>query len=430
MKKTFTLLLQAWLAAALPVAAQVESPNTATTLDATWTEIHEPSAQSDGDLHLAGRSTVDFTITDKTVINSGGYYSYKTTVEIRNSQGTTKVRKYYQVSYSYGTIKWQESTDGTTYSTIGSGSSVLSSLSINNGETGDVIYMRIYDTHGSGRKEVVLTTLTSTSTRYDLYDNLPLFGSDTGSTPTSNRIQDHNQIIDVYVHRTIIGDGAWGTLCLPFDMSDAQVRKSLGDNVIYSEFEGVDLDRKHINFRSTSNGMKAGKPYLIRNNGKTIDNFFADDVTFTRLSVEAARSNRKSTVESNGYYLVGLLEPTKVNKDEPTFNPNGRSVYIANPSQSDSEQQLKRLSADGTIKAFRAYLVFPEETSTGAKPAINMAINLDDMLNSLTSVSHVHVDGKPVSNRIYNLRGQYVGNDASSLPHGIYIRNGKKFTKE
>lgn len=36
---------------------------------------------------------------------------------------------------------------------------------------------------------------------------------------------------------------------------------------------------------------------------------------------------------------------------------------------------------------------------------------------------------KAASSRIYDLRGRYLGNDASQLPSGIYIRNGKKFVK-
>lgn len=428
MRKSVFVLLQVFLAATLPLAAQVETQNQPTVLDATWTETDAVEAQSAGDLHLAGQSTVDYTIKDNTRNAPNANYSYTTTVEIRSQSGQTKNRMYYKVAHSWGTTTWQASSDGQNYADAGTGQAINSALTIPNGETGDYLYMRIDNTWGYPTPSVILTVLTSTSTRYDLYDHLPLFGEDTGAQPTSNRIKDHEAIIDVYVHRTIMGGGTWGTLCLPFDMTDAQVKKSLGDNVVYSEFSNVDLDKKHINFYSTTGGMKAGKPYLIQNNGATIDNFFADDVTFTKASVQAANSARKSDIEHQGYYFVGLLEPTQVNAAEPAYNPKGRAVYIANPSAEGGEQMLKRLSATGTIKAFRAYLVFPEETS-GAKPG-SMRIALDDLLDEPTAIGEVRVDGQAVSNRIYDLDGRFVGTDAGRLPKGVYVRGGKKFMKQ
>ena len=176
--------------------------------------------------------------------------------------------------------------------------------------------------------------------------------------------------------------------------------------------------------------MTAGQPYLIKNSKATIDNFFADDVTFTKTDIENLNKNRRrSTKESEGYYYVGLLEPTEVNNNgDATYNPNNRAVYIANPD--NGVQKLKILSTDGIIKAFRAYLYFPvsnNEIEAGAKES-SLFLSLDDILDGgITGVDKITVDGKPVNNNIYNLNGQLVGTDASVLPQGIYVRNGKKF---
>lgn len=72
--------------------AQVERPGQTTVLDATWTEISAPSATSDGDLHLAGQSTINFTIQDK---GTGLYYTYIATLEVRDKDGKVKAKKYY-----------------------------------------------------------------------------------------------------------------------------------------------------------------------------------------------------------------------------------------------------------------------------------------------------------------------------------------------
>lgn len=413
--------------------AQVERPGQTTVLDATWTEISEPSATSDGDLHLAGQSTINFTIQDK---GTGVRYTYIATLEVRGKDGKVKATKYYQISYGViSGYKWKESDDKKHWTEIKniSNKSTTGSITIENGETGDYLYMEISDTGGIlPKNEVILTALSSTTNRYDIYDHVRLFGEDTGTAEIkSNRMKDHNDPIDVYVHRTIAGDGVWSTLCLPFDLTDFKVKKAFGDEIVYAEFDRVDLAKKEIHFKSTKEGMKAGKPYLIQNKSKAIDNFFADDVTFTKTGIESInKSGRKSTKESEGYYYVGLLEPTRVNNGgDATYNSNNRAVYIANPDN-DGVQKLKKLSPNGTIKAFRAYLYFPvsnNEFETGAKES-SLFLSLDDILDGgITGVDKITVDGKPVNNNIYNLNGQMVGTDASVLPQGIYVRNGKKF---
>lgn len=410
--------------------AQVERPGQTTVLDATWTEISEPSATSDGDLHLAGQSTINFTIQDK---GTGFAYTYTATLEVRGKDGKVKATKYYQISYVKhlfsSEYKWEESVDKKNWTEIKniSDKSTTGSITIEKGETGDYLYMEI-----SGTGEVILTALSSTTTRYDIYDHVGLFGEDTGTADIkSNRIKDHNDPIDVYVHRTIAGGGAWSTLCLPFDLTHFKVQKAFGDDdIVYAEFDHVDLTKKEIHFQSTKEGMKAGQPYLIKNSKATIDNFFADDVTFTKTGIETINNNGRKSKESEGYYYVGLLEPTKVNNyGDATYNPNNRAVYIANPDN-DGVQKLKILSTNGTIKAFRAYLYFPvsnNEIEAGAKES-SLFLSLDDILDGgITGVDKITVDGKPVNNNIYNLNGQLVGTDASVLPQGIYVRNGKKF---
>ena len=410
--------------------AQVERPGQTTVLDAKWTEISEPSATSDGDLHLAGQSTINFTIQDK---GTGFAYTYTATLEVRGKDGKPKATKYYRISYVFPSrYKWEESDDGKHWTEIKniSNKSTTGSITIENGETGDYLYMEISGTDSFWSKnEVILTALSSTTKRYDIYDHVRLFGEDTGTNIKSNRMKDHNDPIDVYVHRTIAGGGAWSTLCLPFDLTHFKVQKAFGDDIVYAEFDRVDLTKKEIHFKSTTGGMKAGQPYLIKNSKATIDNFFADDVTFTKTDIENLNKNRRrSTKESEGYYYVGLLEPTEVNNNgDATYNPNNRAVYIANP---DNGVQKLKILKNGTIKAFRAYLYFPvsnNEFEAGAKES-SLFLSLDDILDGgITGVDKITVDGKPVNNNIYNLNGQLVGTDASVLPQGIYVRNGKKF---
>lgn len=45
-----------------------------------------------------------------------------------------------------------------------------------------------------------------------------------------------------------------------------------------------------------------------------------------------------------------------------------------------------------------------------------------------TGIKTLTVENKP-DNRIYTIDGRFAGNDTNVLPHGLYIRNGKKFVK-
>ena len=52
-----------------------------------------------------------------------------------------------------------------------------------------------------------------------------------------------------------------------------------------------------------------------------------------------------------------------------------------------------------------------------------MGINIDGETNYITTLN----GSAAVYGKIYNLNGQYVGNDVKSLKKGVYVVNGRKF---
>lgn len=308
--------------------------------------------------------------------------------------------------------------------------------------TTDNIYLYLLEPADYYTIQNELSELSSTTTRYDIYDDQPLWkkGSEDLTSATayqSNRMdaKAHDDEISVYVHRSM-KKGTWTTLCLPFDISVANLKNenALGYDVKISEFEGVDLTNDIVNFKSIDENtttLQAGKPYLIYYNGEDKSSFFAPHVTFNYTSATdqtalTALNNRKSTTTSNGYYYTGVLEPLTNDATVSTEELNGGCiVYIASPG-TDGSQHLKKLKDGGKIKAFRAYLYYPKSGATNAAQGKGI-ISIDSELNDPTAITKVMVDGKQVSNRIYNLQGQCVGTEPSQLPAGVYVRNGKKF---
>lgn len=478
MKKILrTLFAAALVLAANTTLAQVETNPAHSNLDATWTEIDETSAQSDNELFLYGKSTVHFTVKNTSLLTSGNVY-YVTTIEVKSKSGSAKGHAYYyftrtgsngnytsafypaytQNGNGRTAVYAREGSNGrvTTYyynpneGTIGE--TLDGTIDLSNGADDDYIDMRILDVYSllgykqGGRGSVILSKLSTSTTRYDIYDDKPLFtktGENTSvtapdqilATIQSNRIVDHSSAISVYVHRSL-KSGAWGSFCLPFDVAVANMKNAnaLGHDAVIAEFDNVDLEHNIINFKSISSStftLKAGKPYLIQYNGEDKNEFFAPHVTFKKSEVEKANafSARKSKTDK-GYYFTALLEPYGSKYGNTTSETVGEGnviVYVSGSKDAEGKQRLKKLSEDGNLKAFRAYLVYPRSSAVAAAKGMDF-IDIDHALNGgTTAVTKVAVDGKLVNNDIYDLNGKYVGSDASNLPTGIYVRGGKKF---
>lgn len=490
--------------AAYTVKAQVETNPAHSDLDATWSEKEATSAQSEAELFLYGKSEVHFTLknTSPEKNNDGSdntNCSYAVILQVKNGNNVKGSAIYGVIRNSSGTKIYPITIDSYTdrsrntnrtvryykyvSSEVVNGDEIEGTIQIDNGADDDYLWMELIATSrigtlsaytgvtesarstlfgttysysgqnevsfGSGSVGSILSKLSTSTTRYDIYDDKPLFTKDGENTTItdpeqvkatiqSNRIVDHSSAISVYVHRSL-KKGTWGTLCLPFNVTVANMKNAnaLGNDVVIAEFDNVDLDNNIVNFKSITSSttiLQAGKPYLIYYNGEDKNEFFAPHVTFTQSGVRAANAfaSRKSAKTDKGYYFEGLLEPYGTKYENTTSEAEALSgdktiVYIANPTEGSTEQHLKKLSANGSMKAFRAYLVYPASGASAAAKG-NGVIDVDGALNGgTTAVTKVTVDGKQVSNNIYNLNGQFVGVDAGNLPAGIYVRGGKKF---
>lgn len=70
------------------------------------------------------------------------------------------------------------------------------------------------------------------------------------------------------------------------------------------------------------------------------------------------------------------------------------------------------------MKALRGYFIAPSVES-GAK----MGISIDGETTYINGLA----SGKVMTGKVYNLCGQYVGNNMKVLQKGVYLVNGKKY---
>lgn len=246
---------------------------------------------------------------------------------------------------------------------------------------------------------------------------------------------------------TLYKDGAWNTICLPFDVSmynslvdDATATVKELDLYGYYDKNGTRYPQKpekfdqgpfyqtgydaesgtlRLYFRDATADqnnilLHAGQPYLIKwTTGGTV----SEDLTFYGVKVISSPNN--GTSEDGYLNFVGTFSPETFNTADPTklYLGDGNSLYY--PSESM------------TIGAFRAYFqlnglsVSDTETTTGAAIR-NFVLNLDDEDSHATAIDSVTEDAPRTrtAEGWFRLDGRRLTEKPTQK--GVYIHDGKK----
>ena len=120
------------------------------------------------------------------------------------------------------------------------------------------------------------------------------------------------------------------------------------------------------------------------------------------------------TLEYEGYYC-------KPKKDGNNEKWPGQSYIVY-------EGDMYHLSSDWGVKYATMWFLKDPDPQNASMSRTFVINGIAD--NTVTEISGVVIDnGMAETGRIYNLNGQYMGDNASkdNLPKGLYIMNGKKF---
>lgn len=205
--------------------------------------------------------------------------------------------------------------------------------------------------------------------------------------------ENNNKNVNASVGRTMIADGGWYTLCLPFDIADVSATP-LKDAEIrqYKSMTG-----SVMNFEPTSS-MKAMHAYLVKP---------TSDIVKPKFNNVIINSDGDCVVDgAGGYEFVGIYT-------ERTLATDGTNLFLG-----AENKFYVPTESDRTIKALRGFFIAPSADS-GAK----MQISID---GETTSV-HCLANDEILTGKIYNLNGQYVGKVIETLQKGVYIVNGRKY---
>jgi hypothetical protein len=226
--------------------------------------------------------------------------------------------------------------------------------------------------------------------------------------------------VDVRVNRTI-NAGNWSTICLPFDMTETQVKTAFGNDVQLAEFKGweskeFDNDdntvRIEVSFKAITS-IKANIPCIIKISNN-LTSFTVDDVDIDaddEPSVIVGKMNRGTFGSFTGTYVPLTI-------DEESLFLNGNKFWYSTGSTK--------------MKGFRAYFYFQDLLVDYTDKTSNARVyfSVTDDGSDATKIDARTME--PIeTGKVYNMAGQYVGEgeDMNRLPKGIYIVNGKKVIK-
>lgn len=212
----------------------------------------------------------------------------------------------------------------------------------------------------------------------------------------------------------------WNAICLPFSMTEQQVRNAFGKDARIAEFKKVDESGKKA---VASFGMHyyqlitAGKPCLIKPY-RVNEN---DTYTIKGVTIDAEKA---LTIEDSNkmFNFVGTYASTNMPVNSHFLgSTDGKLYYITKAKD---------------ISGLKAFLKPVDNTSASTGNAkLSIAFDKTDNSpdNNTTGIEAIkdYTDqdsaNSSANKGIYNINGQFVGTNPAILSQGIYVVNGKKF---
>ena len=217
--------------------------------------------------------------------------------------------------------------------------------------------------------------------------------------------------------RTLYKDGKWNTLCLPFNLTAAQI-------AAHADFAGatlMELNTDGTNGFDTTDGtlylafkeataIVAGVPYLVKWDAAGAD--FTSPV-FSGVTIDAKASTTVSDADTGlqEVQMVGCYSPVSVVADDKSI------LFLGD------ENTLYYSSVNRNIRSCRAYFSVPYiKQNAGVKAR---AFHLDFGDEEATGILEISADSKEKKDDAwYSLDG--VRLSGKPTQRGIYINNGNK----
>ena len=209
--------------------------------------------------------------------------------------------------------------------------------------------------------------------------------------------------VNVKVKRTINAN-EWSTICLPFAMSEEQVKAAFGNDVELKDFSSWSSEKNtddeivsiNVGFTSVS-AIEANHPYVIKVS-TAISEFTVDGVDIDPADAEVVVGKGKTKGTFYGNYVAGTEVP------EENLFISGNKFYYSTGST--------------TIKAFRGYFELKDVLDSYYDEAPSRVV-FD--FGDVTGIQKISAQGQN-DGIYYDLSGRRVEKPSK----GVFIVNGKK----
>ena len=222
-------------------------------------------------------------------------------------------------------------------------------------------------------------------------------------------------IPSIKINRSFDADGGWYTICLPFSLTEDDIKNQF-KGAVFQGFNGVEQQDKTINLKFKKvTTTEAGKPYLI----KPTKYITAADLTFNNKLIDQTTpvdvSYKLGSDANKTFTFKGVFSP---------FTANSEELADKNIKFLSGEKGLDLVSPNGTgtMRCYRAYFVFP-----GKKGIVETEAKITNH-DEATAVKPVKRQEAETEHVVFSISGQKVGKvkNASKLPKGVYIINKKR----
>ena len=281
-----------------------------------------------------------------------------------------------------------------------------------------------------------------------------------GNESTNNRT--------LYLNRSF-NLNTWNSIVLPVSLTAEQVKNTFGSDVILSEFYGAcnESTPNRIYFKevdlstNSATAMKAGNLYLIKPTvGMTEKKVKFNVITGTQTT-DGVTTNTEEAVTLDKAYIINQVNVEFTNEIEASVTTASKGnnyesygdenklvkfvgTYVAGTQTIPANSYVIAGNTSGNhtagywyyrttttkTKGFRGWLeTYKNEGTAKLEYVINGVLEIADGSSS-TAVDGVLSDTDAVRGNVYNLNGQLVRANATTmegLSRGIYVVNGKKY---
>lgn len=221
--------------------------------------------------------------------------------------------------------------------------------------------------------------------------------------------------VDVTVKRTINAN-EWSTICLPFNMTQAQCEAAFGEDVHIMDFTGCnvtmngnDVTGITVNFTDAT-AIDANHPYIIKVSDKVTD-FTVDNVTIT-VANEPDVERDENIINIPGVYSITLY-----NRFIGTYVAQ---TEIAENKLFLSDNKFWYSNGSTKMKAFRGYFDFYNILTNKDTSGSRVMLSFDDETTGIGYNKRETTN----NNQWYTLDGRKL--DKKPTAKGVYVKEGRK----